>query len=158
MVWLLFSPDMDKKSEVTTANNQPLGSYLIAGTILALAWAFPALNIVHRWDEALSWKMYSNTQTEASFFSKQPLTYLGIAPYWKRYAYDSRRRLLLDDWAMAELKVPAYNSWRTHKQLARYLCACSVDSSSAKLIRLTVDRWNRNKENWDEIPCRSIDH
>ncbi|MCB0531227.1 MAG: hypothetical protein KDD14_03445 [Saprospiraceae bacterium] len=153
MVWLLFDPKMQITVEHYFELNR---SRITSGMVLLLAWVFPALNIFHVWDEALSWKMYSNTQTEASFYARIPIncgyTGMNLDPL----TYDQGRKLLLDDWAIKELHVPAYNNRRTQQQLARYLCNCIPNPDSAGLLILTVDRWDYQARHWEEIPCKLI--
>ncbi|MBK8967659.1 MAG: hypothetical protein IPM36_13525 [Lewinellaceae bacterium] len=151
MVWLLFDP----KISITAAwyKIESGRSRIITAALLSLAWIFPALNIFHVWDEGLSWKMYSNTQTEASFYANRPIEcgYTGLN--LESLTYDQGRKLLLDDWVMTELHVPAYNSRRTHQQLARYLCNCMHRPDSTGLLILNVDRWRYDAGHWEEIPC-----
>lgn len=150
MVWLLFDPKMS----ITVEHNFKLNRVRITtGAVLLLAWVFPALNIFHWWDEALSWKMYSNTQTEASFYARLPIKcgYTGVN--LETLTYDQGRKLLLDDWAISELHVPAYNNRQTQRQLARYLCNCIPNPDSAGLLILTVDRWGYQSRHWEKIPC-----
>jgi len=150
MVWTLSG---------STASPFPVGSQLNFSKIwplvlvMWLAWVMPALNIIHCWDEPLSWKMYSNTQQEASFCGKPCPEITGI---WKQYAYDNGSKLLLDDWAMAELHVPVYNSARAFRRIAHYLCHCTLQPDSAGVHLLKVERWKRTSESWEIIPCDKI--
>ncbi len=153
MVWLLFDP---KISVAVGQKFEFSRSGIITAVLLALAWIFPALNIFHLWDEGLSWKMYSNTQTEASFYANQPIDcgYTGLN--LTALTYDQGQKILLDDWTIAELHVPAYNNRRTHQQLARYLCNCIPNPDSAGLLILAVDRWDYRARHWEEIPCNLL--
>ena len=151
MVWLLF--EAREMSAVWLMGKKTGKNRLVFGTILALAWCMPALNILHCWDEPLSWKMYSNTQTEASF---QGVPCPGATAIWQRYAFDDGRKLLLDDWSMEELHVPVYNDRGVFRRIAHYLCQCADQPDSAGLYLLTVQRWNRSAESWEIIPCNQL--
>jgi len=125
----------------------------VSAVLLALAWLFPALNIAHLWPEPLAWKMYSNTQPEAGFFSENGPPCPGLQAVWNKHAYDAGTKLLFDDWAFDNLQVPAYNSPHTHRQLAQYLCRCTPRPEEAGWWRLTVQRWNRSGEKLEKIRC-----
>ncbi len=161
MVWLLFSGQKDFTAETrrrgdsfADAIKSPHRS--AAALLLALAWIFPALNIWHRWDEPLSWKMYSNTQTEAGFFLENGAICPQLKLVWDKHAYDEGGKLLFDDWAFDNLHVPAYNRMRTHQHVAEYLCKCATDSTRSGLWRLRVQRWDHSKEHWEKIPCTAL--
>lgn len=125
--------------------------------ILLLAWLLPLFNIFHLWPEPLSWKMYSNTQTEATYFQPTASGSEGtLQRVWAEHAYDNGRKLLLDDWAFDELRVPVFNSRQTFIQLARYLCVQNEQPDNSGLLLLSVDRWDRSAEKWETIPCAQI--
>ena len=134
----------------------PLGEGLGVG-LLALAWLLPAFNIFHLWPEPLSWKMYSNTQTEATFYCNR-MADISVEweQLWDKHGFDGRRKLLLDDWAFDELHVPVYNCRRTFLQTARYLCEKSIHCDTSGLMLLTVNRWDKSAEKWETIPCAQI--
>ncbi len=154
MVWLLFKPGMLGGTEFLKRQKSPVR--IAFYTPLLLAWAMPVLNIFHCWDEALSWKMYTNTQTEANFYSDNGQVCSNLQAVWQQHAFNNGKTILLDDWAFANLHVPAYNSRRTHLQIARYLCPCTNNSAASGLLLLQVERWNRPAEHWEQIPCSSI--
>ena len=125
--------------------------------LLTLAWLLPLFNIFHLWPEPLSWKMYSNTQTEATYFqSTAPGSEGTLQRVWDKHAYDNGRKLLLDDWAFEELRVPVFNSRQTFIQLARYLCVQNKPPDNSGLLLLSVERWDRSAEKWETIPCAQI--
>ncbi|MCS6928114.1 MAG: hypothetical protein NZM43_01330 [Saprospiraceae bacterium] len=133
-------------------------SYLTGSvwTILLFAWFLPALNKLGLWPEALSWKMYANTQPEAGFF-KAPGAHVcpELQPAWSRHSWDEGRRLLFDDWAIAELQVPMFNHPRAHRQLAQYLCRC-IQPAEGGLWRMEVNPWQTDGEQWQETPCNRL--
>jgi hypothetical protein len=133
-----------------------LGEGLGVG-LLALAWLMPAFNIFHLWPEPLSWKMYSNTQTEATFYCNRA-SHITVEweQLWDKHGFDDGRKLLLDDWAFDELHVPVYNSRRTFLQTARYLCGNNIHHDASGLMLLTVNRWDKSAEKWESIPCAQI--
>ena len=153
MVWILFRPTPAAPGQ-TVGRAQFFGVRSIGiGIILAFVWVLPALNIFHRWPEALSWKMYSNTQTEATFYAESGVPCPKLRPVWNRHAFDNNTKLLIDDWAFEELRVPAFNSRYVFQQIAQYLCTCSGRSDNAGLYLLTVQRWNTSDDHWEQIPC-----
>ncbi|MFN0013987.1 MAG: hypothetical protein ACKVU2_05510 [Saprospiraceae bacterium] len=155
MVWIVFS----RQADLTTVV-QRRGVFIksprciAAAALLTLAWFFPLLNIWHWWGEALSWKMYANTQPEAGFFIKKNTAPCpDIQRVWVEHSYHSDSKLLFDDWAFDDLHVPAYNSLYTNRRLAQYLCPCVTDLAHSGLWRFTVQRWSRDAERWENIPC-----
>jgi len=171
MVWVLFAEgnnaaDITPRLRVAAVKNlrhlvlphrAPTPKTIATGAIFTLAWIMPALNIWHCWDESLSWKMYSNTQTEAVFFLGNGPFCPEIQPVWEKYAYDGGRKLLFDDWALDNLHVPAYNSRDAHQRLAHYLCPCTTtDPEQSGLWSLRVKRWDRSTEHWEKMPCEAL--
>jgi len=177
MVWVLFSEKLEFHPVARKPHPQPLPQgeglgvglhaqehdsrvipqkKVTVGAILALAWLMPVLNIWHLWDEPLSWKMYSNTQAEAGFFLEKDAPCANLIAVWEKHAYDSGRKLLFDDWAFDNLHVPAYNSRRTHKHLAQYLCPCANAPAHSGLWRFTVKRWDSTGERWESVPCTTL--
>lgn len=165
MVWVLFSDRFQFLPVANQPHPWPLPYWGGAGggigktgvvAILAFAWVFPALNILHRWYEPLSWKMYCNTQTEAGFFLDAGSICPEIQPVWEKHAYDTGSKLLFDDWAFDNLRVPAFNSPGAHQRLAQYLCPCANNPERSGLHRLTVQRWDRSAETWEKIPCTAL--
>ncbi len=133
------------------------GSTLAQKAVVVLVWLMPALNSLNVWPEALSWKMYSNTQPEVGFFTARKEAFCpALRSLWEQYAWAEGRRLLFDDWAMADLHVPMFNHPRTHRQLAQYLCRCTEKPDEAGLWRMRVTAWDRHKERWEEMPCTSL--
>ncbi|MCS7036115.1 MAG: hypothetical protein RMJ33_01915 [Saprospiraceae bacterium] len=125
--------------------------------ILALVWLLPALNWAKLWPEALSWKMYSNTQPEVGFYVwSEEVLCSELRSMWSRHSWDYNMRLQYDDWAMDELHVPMFNHPYTHRQLARYLCNCVKDRGEAGLWRLEVTPWRHGDEQWEETPCTGL--
>lgn len=117
-------------------------------------WITPLLGIFHYWPYQLSWQLYSNTQSEAVFYSLKPCNKTG--PIWAEKAFDEGRRLLLDDWAFADLGTPMFYSDRTFRQMGRYLCDCITDTDSTKLLLLSVEPWDRDAEQSIRISCQDL--
>lgn len=132
--------------------------------LLLLAWFMPLFNLFHRWPGPLSWTMYTNTQTEATFFrevnNKQVEALDPSERYvqhiWEKYAYDNGRKLLFDDWAFEEIQVPAFNSRFAFIRLAHYLCPNKYSTGDTGLLLLSVERWDKSAEKWETIPCAQI--
>ena len=149
MVWVVTTSK--GRGDVTLSQN---ALNLPAFLGLGLAWLTPILYFFHLWPHTLSWQLYSNTQPEATFFAENGIGYTSIESeqVWGKYAFDNGTKLLLDDWASDELKVPMFASEHTFRQVEKYLCARFV-SDSAGLYILTVHRWDKSAEKMDKIPC-----
>ncbi|MEO6040124.1 MAG: hypothetical protein ABIQ93_17050 [Saprospiraceae bacterium] len=147
MVWLIF---YDTDQTFLPKNYGLRFSLLLA----ALA---PLFNFLGSWPDPLSWKLYSNTQAEATFYAPaKSFDGQAEAVVWGKNAFDQHTKLLLDDWAMNDLQTPMFATGRTFRQTARYLCGCNRQPDSAGLYILTVHPWNRRNEQWQKIPCRDL--
>lgn len=144
MVWALA-----KNSEETAVNPSQKG-------IVAFIWLTPALAYFQLLPQNLAWQLYSNTQPEATFFSQNSPPCASFSKIWGKHAFDGGTKLLLDDWANDELRVPMFASERTFRQVGQYLCACSANPDSAGLYILKVNRWNKSAEKMEKIPCRAL--
>ena len=135
LVWYFFN---DKTPAIPQFN--PAGYVL-----LTLVWVMPVCNIWGWWPESLSWKMYANTQREATIYSPEGEPCSSISNYWKKNAQDDKY-LLIDDWTIQELRVPSFNSLRNYQRALDYLHKCSaLPDSSIQLKILTVSRWSRDE-------------
>ncbi|MEI6409469.1 MAG: hypothetical protein WCR52_08805 [Bacteroidota bacterium] len=121
--------------------------------ILFAACLAPALNLLGFWPDALSWKMYSNTQSEATFYAPAGAPKGGVSKYWDQHAFNNGHDLLLDDWSNEELKTPILPQRRVFMQIGRYLCNCTEQKDSAGLYILTVDPYHKAAEQMEFIPC-----
>ncbi len=148
LVWLVFA-----ESDTTTFPKKN-GLRLL----LVLAGVAPLFHFAGGWPDALSWKLYSNTQPEATFYAPAHSFTRSIQAeaMWESNAFDQDSKLLLDDWANAEMQVPMFAADRTFRQAALYLCRCTTQPDSAGLHILTVRPWNRQGEQWQSIPCRVL--
>lgn len=123
--------------------------------LLLVAWLTPLAGLFHLWPYQLSWQMYSNTQSEATFYSPAPCEKTG--PVWGEKSFDEGRRLLLDDWAFASIQVPMFYSDRTFRQMGRYLCRCVPEADSSSLLILRVHPWDKNAEHTEVISCQELE-
>ena len=148
LVWLVFA----EADATTFPKNNGLR------LLLALAGVAPLFHFAGGWPDALSWKLYSNTQPEGTFHAPaQALTCtVQEKAMWEENAFDQGTKLLLDDWASREMRVPMVAADRTFRQTALYLCRCTTPADSAGLYILTVRPWNRQGERWQKIPCRVL--
>jgi hypothetical protein len=147
MVWVLFS-DQTPFHWI----KKPL-----MWALVAIAWIGPALNLVGAWPDAFSWKLYSNTQSEATFYNPAataPCTPLGAI--WDKKAFEEHQYLLLDEWSYDALNTPIHASSGVFFALGKKLCACDNVPDSAGLYILRVQPWNRAAERMDFYPCSLI--
>lgn len=166
LVWLAFSPQAehqrhDEGDPWPVFSFKKLAALGPAGcTVFALAWLAPALNIWGLWPHPLSWQLYTNTQPEATFYAEKPMRFSHpdggeIWPEWTK----DEPQLLLDDWAMRDLRVPIFASERTFRQMGRYLCSqLARPDSTAALYILSVKPWDKSAEHDEKIPCSKIRH
>ncbi|MBV6440329.1 MAG: hypothetical protein EPGJADBJ_01994 [Saprospiraceae bacterium] len=161
MVWVLFCSSLHKNAGETNARPFPfLKQELLSGSgifILLLAWIAPLFCFFQLWPFNLSWQLYSNTQPEATFFAEKVtgLAAVELEAIRDKYAFDGKSKILLDDWANDELKVPMFVSQYTFRQVGKYLCP-HFSSDSTGLYVLRVARWDPSAETLDTIPCREL--
>jgi len=155
LVWSVFSEKHSLEGERHCAlRGRGLPGYIV----LALAWLAPALQIWGLWPHPLAWQLYTNTQPEATFYAEKPMRFRhpegGVVwPEWTK----GEPQLLLDDWAMRDLRVPIFASERTFRQMGRYLCGCLVQpDSTAALYILSVNRWDKSAVQDKKILCREL--
>jgi hypothetical protein len=135
-----------------TTTPSPLGT--VGQGSRAVFFLLPLLTHFTPLPRVLGWHLYDNTQPEAVFFikksdgSKPPLPAI-----WDQYAFDDGTKLLLDDWAIQDLKVPLFYSNRTFEVLAKRLCEQANTADSSGLLILKVNAWNRLDEQIEQIPC-----
>ena len=153
LVWVSSAPpEPESETHPMALSHRKAGPM----TILALAWLAPALNIAGLWPHTLSWQLYTNTQSEGTFYvHQQPLfMYKDAEEVWDHFTTpNDPTRLYLDDWAMRSLRVPLFPSERTFRQTAKYLCGCLAQTDSAGLYIFNVNRWDRSAEQMLKIPC-----
>ncbi len=149
LVWLVYAPPYE---------TQALPTNKVQRLLLVLAGVAPVLQFAGAWPEAMSWKLYSNTQPEATFYAPANSFTRTVEEeaLWQAHAFDHGTKLLLDDWANAELHTPMFAAERCFRQTAFYLCSCTKQLDSAGLYILRVQPWNRRAEQWQKIPCRNL--
>ncbi len=131
------------------------------GKALLVGWGvLPVLNIVHCWDEQLSFKMYSGAYTEGILYS--PASARDCFPNGANIYYDlsvehgREKRLILDEWSMMEMGVPPYVSERTMRSIARQWCRCVDQPKSSGLEILRVNRWSRQEKPLIRLSCEQL--
>lgn len=126
----------------------------ILSKLILLIWAvMPLGNVFEIWDEQLSFKMYSGTNPEGILIdsSIEPNCFPDSAKvYYTRSTKEVENRtqeeqILIDEWALNEMKVPPYASQRTFKEIGRQWCACLETPKNGRLEVLRVNRWNRKE-------------
>jgi len=128
--------------------------------ILLLFGFMPAFNIVDKWPDQLSFKMYSGAYTEGVIYAPKKDGYC-FPNHKKAYAVQSPNEtaefsLILDDWAIQELGVTPFVNQRFYKRLGSAYCNCLGNDPNAGIEILTADRWNRGNEGYERIPCPAL--
>jgi hypothetical protein len=127
------------------------GKWMIA-VPLGLAALGPLLNFWGKWPETFSWKMYSNTQPEATLvYTSEGAPCPAMAAAWAKYAHH-KGYLLLDDWAMDNLGTPPFNHLRLYQQVARRVRQCAEQPDSLQLQWLQVSPWNHRLPPAQNVP------
>jgi hypothetical protein len=121
--------------------------------LTAWIWIAPLLAGIGWAPLAMAWTMYSNTQPEWNLYVEQGLVCDRLKPIWSIYAYDRKSKLLLDDWAMADLRAPAFNSAFAMQKLGRYWCDCLEEKQAGGLLCLRVHPFIKRQATIDTIPC-----
>ncbi|GAB4497825.1 MAG: hypothetical protein OHK0019_32140 [Saprospiraceae bacterium] len=152
MVWVL-NPSLEKRKDNDAPFTTPLPPSGGEGMGVGLTWLAPILCSFNLWPYTLSWQLYSNTQPEATFYRENNPVFATIEEeqIWGKYAFDDDSKLLLDDWATDELKVPAFAAKRTFYQMGKYLIKNCNDDKGVYI--LTVNRWDKSAEKMEKIPC-----
>ena len=65
-------------------------------------------------------------------------------------------RIILDDWAFYNIKVPPYKSKKRILEVGKKLCQCIKKPELAGLELLEVDRWNKAKDSFTNHPCAEL--
>ncbi|MEZ4921104.1 MAG: hypothetical protein R2792_18535 [Saprospiraceae bacterium] len=134
-----------------SSTNPTWTRYSIA--MLLWVWIAPILNELNWTPHAVSWNLYSNLQDERSIHIQSGLVCEPMRPIWSAYAYDRKSKLLVDDWSMHSLHVPAWNGRHTTEVLLKYLFPCVSRPDACSIIELEVNRWNKNDVQVRELPC-----
>jgi uncharacterized membrane protein YphA (DoxX/SURF4 family) len=107
--------------------------------LLLLTWVMPLFNSFRWWPESLSWKMYANTQPEATLYVPNGPPCTRHAALWNRYAEDGGY-FALNNWAYHELQVPMFCSDSVFHIVARRMTDCpEAPLDSIKLDILHVE-------------------
>lgn len=154
MVWVVFAgPGKTGYSSGVFTFRSNGAQTLVVG----LATVAPLFSWLGLWPAALSWHLYSNTQPEATFVSEKKRLPDSIQsdPVWNKYAFDDGSKMLIDDWANDELKVPMFASPEAFRRMGTYLCS-RFGADSTGLYILTVNPWDKSKEKMEKTECGGV--
>lgn len=146
LVWVLFADD------------QPLmlPRHTAAIVLTALASIMPAFNLLERWPDNLSWKLYANTQCEGTFAAQGAMDSSALEYVWQTYGEPNEGKIFFDDWATRSLGVPPYPSPDAYRRIGRFLCTELRTDEQSGLYLLRVDRWNRARERFEFQTCDDL--
>ncbi len=146
LLWRIFAGTIDIHPFVQSS--------LRARIALIVAGILPTLNPIGGWPDALSWKMYSNTQVEWSLYAAASEDVCETAQFhWKSLSYDQKSKLLLDDWSRQEMGTPFVAADFSTRALRQYWCDCVARPDSAGLLVLRVWPWDKTREKIQYYPC-----
>ncbi len=142
--------------------NKPFWSACFSGfatvLIVTLVWLAPVLHFFGGWPHGLSWELYTNTQTELTYYKPANALYTTKHCDYLFSTFhfeEDRTKMLIEDWALNDLKVPQFVAERSLMVPARQLCQCS-NHDSAGIYVLRVHRFDRSKEELQWIPCSKL--
>ncbi len=104
---------------------KPLKKSVWLGIVCLLTFIMPAFNFIGCWDYYLSGSLYSGNIPEAIFYydKNNADMYLTSVQYSQVYYPEkSGEYLVIDAWALAELKTPVYPEDRYFKRIGNILC------------------------------------
>lgn len=165
MVWVLCpAPEISGKQPGDTGRPPTVSLSRLPSPILfgaGVAWITPLLHFFYLWPHSLSWEMYSNTQPEATFFVENGRLNCTreMDEMWSALSFDDHTKLLLDDWAVKELRVPMFATENTFRRIGAYLkqYVCPPpDKPGSSLYILMVHRWDKSAESMIEIPGKDL--
>ncbi|MFT4663658.1 MAG: hypothetical protein ACI9XB_000598 [Gammaproteobacteria bacterium] len=130
-------------------------SFLIK--IIMIFWGLmPLGNVFNIWDEQLSFKMYSGTNPEGMLIDRSISKDCfpdSLKVYYTRNGFEEAELILIDDWALKELKAPPYVSERTLKQIAKKWCSCLAEPEKGTLEIMRVWRWSGKERENLRVDC-----
>ncbi len=119
----------------------------------------PILNDWKKWDEQLSFKMYAGTNPEGIFYyyDAQPDCFPAVTDTLViESERTGKKHLILDEWAFAEFNAAPYASAKHWRKVARQICRCVDAPERSGLEILWPDRWRKDHEFWEKIPCSEL--
>lgn len=119
----------------------------------------PAFNSFGYWDEQLSFKMYSGTQSEGIFYLAEEDRHCipeNAQQHLVVLKKQNRLGLIIDQWAFQDLKTPMYQSERTIKKLGEKLCSCVSNQNIAELEIIIAGRWSKADERSIYMKCNQL--
>ena len=127
-----------------------------ANRVVILAFGLlPALNYVGYCPESLALKMYAGTNPDATLYvNSDEIECLPDMPE-KFFGGTGYPRLIVDDWALGELNVPAFATLAAYKAYGRYLCNCTA-ARDAGVDILYVHPFDKEAGKWTNYDCRSL--
>ncbi len=127
---------------------------------VVLFGVMPFFNFFNKWDEQLSFKMYSGISPEGIFYFVENSNECIPDSVRQRFGHETpgtnELSIILDDWAFYELKVAPYKSKKRIMQAGAQLCRCIENPDLARLKILEVERWNKEDDHFSDFSCREL--
>lgn len=149
-----------KENETTTIWNTFFKQKTTSISLILVVCLFgiaPSLNFFGIVDHQLSLKMYSGTSNDCIiFFEDTDLQCFEKVANTDIY-YDEltqKMELSIDDWALEELKTPAYAGFWYYKKLAKQACKC-VESDKAGIQLTKVHSWSLEETKY-RLSCNEL--
>jgi hypothetical protein len=130
MVWRLFIPAC-RTGRRESGNSVPVNAMTVrnkmyVSVVVLFVTLLPALNLAGKWDHFLSGSYYSSI-VSSGVIVLPPEAANTLPPSSKEFQFYSKKEnkliLLIDAWALDELKVPVYPEDRTHIMLSKEIGA-----------------------------------
>lgn len=132
------------------------GDSIYQKVLLVMFLIMPLLSFFNAWDSYMSAALYSGNTNRGIIYIDgeiKPALPASIATYVYRVS-TSTDALSIDEWSIGELKVPPYPEDRIYKNIARYICTWTGNSSTIRLV--IADQRMFNDGTPQEYTCQNL--
>jgi hypothetical protein len=158
IAWVYFL--FYKNNDVLIIVNQSVKEKIISITLIILVFINPFLHYFNAWDEQLSFKMYAGDCMEATLYV-EPRDSEVLPEFIREEIYvpaqdslSDKIRVVLDDWAFAELHVPPYYNTFAVNSVVHQYCEKVEFKNKCGIELLTYNWFEHWKEKMKIVECR----
>ena len=147
-IYLLFY----KNKNTLIIANQSIREKIIAFVLIILVFINPFFHYFNAWDEQLSFKMYAGDCMEGTLYLEPrdnellPEYILSEIYVPAQDSLSDKIRVVLDDWAFAELHVPPYYNDFSIKKIVNFYCKKAKFQDKCGIELLNYNAFEHNKE------------